>query len=151
MCAHRGRPWDIPKHGLWTRQIKMMGQRKSGGNTHISDLNCHVGATQGLFLWVHPCVSPHVLYFLLGINNCFITFHVVGKFFLQNWRTRVLVTDHWSSKLRSNCFSTVTRLISGWEAKTCSELCRTRTPIRLTWVWILTQPLTSSLSLELLV
>ena len=78
----------------------MIGQRKTGKKTpHISDLNCHEDATQGLSLWVCLCVCPCTLYSFLLIKHftCFTLFHLHGSSFLQSRRAGALVSDHWPS------------------------------------------------------
>ena len=108
------------KHGLWTRQIKMMGQRKSGGSAPHKWFKLPRRSNSGTIPLSPPMCFSTCTVLLLGINICFTTFHICGKSFLQNWRTRVLVTDH-CLVARIWCFSTVAQPISGWEAKTCSK------------------------------
>ena len=115
-----GRILRYTKHGLWTRQIKMMGQRKSGGSAPHKWFKLPRRSNSGTIPLSPPMCFSTCTVLLLGINICFTTFHICGKSFLQNWRTRVLVTDH-CLVARIWCFSTVAQPISGWEAKTCSK------------------------------
>ena len=93
MYTH-GRKLRYTKYGLWTRQIKMTGQRKTR-IPHKSNWNCHEGVTQWLSFspWVCPCAYLHLLY-LFSLNTYFTTFHLCGNSFLQS---RTLLTDHWCS------------------------------------------------------
>ena len=53
-----------------------------------------------LSLWVCLCVYLHVLYSVFPPNKyfiCFTTFCLCGSSFLQSWKAKALVTDHWSS------------------------------------------------------
>ena len=63
MWTH-GRILRYTKYGLWTRQVIMIGQRKLGRNEDVTD-----SATQGLSLWVCPCVSTHTVLFFFLINT----------------------------------------------------------------------------------
>ena len=60
-CTH-GTILRYVKYGLWTRQIKMISQRKTRRNAPYKWFNWPKGATQGLFLWICPYVYPHVVY-----------------------------------------------------------------------------------------
>ena len=100
-CVHtQGWILRYTKHGLWTRQIKLIGQRKTGEKAQKNNSNCLKGTTQGLSLWVCPCVYPHILYSFFPPNKyftCLSTFCLCRNSFLQSRRVRALVTDHWSS------------------------------------------------------
>ena len=61
MCTH-GTILRYVKYGLWTRQIKMISQRKTRRNAPYKWINWPKGLTQGLFLWICPYVYPHVVY-----------------------------------------------------------------------------------------
>ena len=121
-----GRILRYTKYGLWTRQIKVIGQRNPEEMPHISDLNYHEGRT----LWVRRlCVYPRVLYsFFLLINTftCFTTFRLCGNSFLQSRRARALsltaglVVRIWCSQ----CCNPTS--ISGREPKPCFKLLQAR-------------------------
>ena len=80
------------KYGLWARQIKMIGLRKTRVMLHKSDLNDHKGKTRGLSLWAHLCVYPHIwtLFPPSKYFTCFTTFCLYGNSFLQSQRARAL-------------------------------------------------------------
>ena len=71
------------KYGLWSRQIKVTGQRKS-------QKKCPIKVTQTttraqLCLWVHPSLSiGTVLFFLLNKHFLFYYFCLCGNSFLQS-------------------------------------------------------------------
>ena len=64
----RGNPWEDPEiyqYELWTRQIKITGQKKPEEMPHKGNSNNHEGATQALSplsLWVCLCAYPHIPY-----------------------------------------------------------------------------------------
>ena len=60
-CSHMWGSWDIRNMDCEPGKLKWLVKGKPKEMTHISDLNCHEGATQGLCLWVCPCVYPHLL------------------------------------------------------------------------------------------
>ena len=100
MCAHT---WEDPEI-YQTQTVNQANQndwpKENRKKTpHISDLNCHEDATQGLSLWVCLCVYPRIPYSFLLIKHftCFTTFHLRGSSFLQSRRARALVSDHWPS------------------------------------------------------
>ena len=76
MCPH-GRILRHAEYGLWTRQIKMIGQRKTGRNApyewfmtpHMTLPQGCNSATQGLSLWVCLSVHPHIWYSFLLLRN----------------------------------------------------------------------------------
>ena len=57
------------KYGLWTRQMKMIGQRKLGRNAPWKQFKPPQVRAQRLSLRVSPCVYSHVLFFFLLINT----------------------------------------------------------------------------------
>ena len=77
------------KYGLWTRQIKMIGQRRMEEMPHKYDSNCHEVMTQQLSLPESGYVSIHTYCTLVPLNKyftCFTTFHICRNSFLQGWR-----------------------------------------------------------------
>ena len=124
-CVHTHR-WILryTKYGLWTRQIKMIGQRKTGEKAQKNNSNCHEGTTQGLSLWICPCVYPHILYSFFPPNKyftCLSTFCLCGNSFLQSRRVRALslptgpVAKIWCLHCRDPAS------ISDWEPKPHSK------------------------------
>ena len=90
--------WSVlrdAKSRLWTRQIKMIGQRKPGRCTPRKRFKLPPGRDSGT-LWVCPCAYPQVLHSLLWIKcfTCFTTFCLILFCKAQGL---ALITDHWSS------------------------------------------------------
>ena len=87
-----GRILRYTKYGLWPRQIKMIGLRKTRVMLHKSYLNYHKGKTRGLSLWAHLCVFPHIwtIFPPSKYFTCFTTFCLYGNSFLQSQRARAL-------------------------------------------------------------
>ena len=98
MSMHTGEDPEIYQYGLWTRQIKMIAVKGNKDEMpHISDLNCHNNVTHGLSLWVCVCTYPHILFFFLLTNYLLHYFPFLWKIFLQRWKARACITDHWPS------------------------------------------------------
>ena len=91
------------KYELWTRQIKIVGGRKSEKKkkkkkTYKSNSKCHKEVAQGLPVWVCPCAYPQVLHsFSSYYFTCCTTFCLVGIFFHKAEGPGPFVTDHRSS------------------------------------------------------
>ena len=71
------------KYELWTRQIKIIGERKpEKKKPYKSNSECHKEVTQGLSVWVCPCAYPQVPYsFSSYYFTCCTTFCLCGNFF----------------------------------------------------------------------
>ena len=94
-----------------TRQIKMIGQRKTGRNAPYKWFKLPRGLSSGILPLSQPmCLFTCIILFPLNeYLICFTTFCICGNSFLQSWGTRALVTDYWSQQWPSS--------ISGWKSK----------------------------------
>ena len=69
-----GESWDIPNVDWEPGKSKWLAKGNPEEMPHKSNWNCHEGTTQGLPLWVCPCVYPRVLYcFFLLINTLLVS------------------------------------------------------------------------------
>ena len=111
--------WDIPNIDCEPRKSKWLAKGKLEETAHMSDLNCHTGASQGLSFWV--CLSTHTVFFFLLINTCFTAFCLCGNSFLQSQRARALslTTGIVARTWRSHCHDSAS--VPGWEPKRCSK------------------------------
>ena len=126
VCTH-GRILRYTKYGLWTRQVKVIGQRNPEETPHKSNSNYHEGAT----LSEPTCVPVHYMYvFFLLINPLLVLLIsiFVGIFFLQSQQTRALsLTTGLVARIWfSHCHHLIS--VSGWEWKPPSSHCRLRPP-----------------------
>ena len=123
MCTH-GRILKYTKCRLWTRRIKITGQRKQK--------KCSlkvIQITMRTWLWdsesIH--VSTYFSFFFL-INTCFTIFHLCGNTFPAKPKSQGLVIDLWSSGwiwCSHHCDPTST---SDQKLKPTSSLCRLSHP-----------------------
>ena len=61
---------------------------------HKSNSNCHVGATQRLWVCLCVCLTHWTLSPPNKHSTCFTTFHLCGNSFLQNREARASSLDH---------------------------------------------------------
>ena len=89
-----GRILRSTKYGLWTKQVKVIGQRNPGP---IEECPMKVIQTTRVWLSDSPSESAHLsihTYCIFSLNKCstcFTTFHLCGNSFLQCWRAQALV------------------------------------------------------------
>ena len=69
-----GESWDISNMDCEPGKSTRLAKGNPEEMPHKSNWNCHNGTTQGLLLWVCPCVYPHGLYcFFLLINTLLVS------------------------------------------------------------------------------
>ena len=97
--AHMGGSWEIQNTDCESGKSEWSAKGNPEEMLHKRNSNYHEGTTQGVSLRISPCAYPQMLYSfpLNKYFTCFTTFCLCGYSFLQNWRARALVTDHWSS------------------------------------------------------
>lgn len=90
MLGIHGRILRCTKYALWTREIKMIFQRKPEEIAHRSNSD---SASDSLSPWVHPCTF-FVLHFFspswLILSLLHYCLYLWGFFFVQSWRARAL-------------------------------------------------------------
>ena len=113
--------WDIPNTDCEPGKSKWLAKGKLEEIAHISDLNCHAGASQGLSFWVCPCLSTHTVFFFLLINTDFTALCLCGSSFLPSQMARALsLTTGLAARIC--CFHCQDPAsVSGWEPKRCSK------------------------------
>ena len=61
--------WDILNMDCEPGKSKWLAKENLEEMPHKSDLNCHDGATQGISLWICPCLPTCTILFFLLINT----------------------------------------------------------------------------------
>ena len=95
----KGKSWETPNIDHEPSKSKWMAE-ENPEEIPQNNSNYHEDGTQQRSLWA-CCVSIHMCCTLFPPTKyltCFTNFHLCGNSFLQSWRARALVIDHWSSE-----------------------------------------------------
>ena len=103
-----GGSWYILNTDCETGKSKWLAKGHPKGMPFKSNSNCHKGLTHHLS--VSLSLPIHMYFFFSPLNKYFTTFatsHLCGNSFLESYRARALVTDHWATGLvaRIWCFN----------------------------------------------
>ena len=118
MCVYIWEYPEIYKHRLWTRQIKMIGQRKPVRNAPRKWFK--LGYDTGtLPLRLPMCLSTQTVLFFLLINTLLASLlSIFLNFFLQSLRAKALVTG----LVLGSGAAEIQGSISDWEPKPRSKV-----------------------------